>query len=405
MTTLARTAPVSRRWTGGFALVWLGIWMALLVPVQLLLPDQLYDVDRAHRVRDFALINGLVGLVSVVALPLFGALCDRTTTTFGRRRLWVAGGVGVFAGGLVLTGLQSDWRGVAACWVLASLGYAMASAGLTAVIADRVPDEQRGLVSGAMYGPQAVGIVLGLIAVGAAGSTAGRYALLAVVLVLLAVPFLVTHRDTEAAAVPPLGVRAVLAGLWVDPRQHPDFGWAFGGRLMVNLGNAFGTTYLLFFLRDALQVDDAEGALLRLTLLYLVGTVVATVVAGRLSDRSGRRRVFVAVASGTQAVAALMLAVVPSLDTAMLAAGLLGLGYGAFLSVDQALVTAVLPDAGDRAKDLGILNVGSATPQAIGPLLAGLVISSPAGYSGLFYLAGAVTLAGAALVYRIRSVP
>lgn len=150
---------------------------------------------------------------------------------------------------------------------------------------------------------------------------------------------------------------------------------------------------------------DPEGALLQLTLLYLVGTVAATLVAGWLSDRTGKRRVFVAVASATQAVAAILLAAFPSMDTALVASGLLGLGYGAFLSVDQALVTAVLPDAADRAKDLGVLNVGSSTPQALGPLLAGLVISSPGGYSALFYLAGVVTLVGAALVYRIRSVP
>ncbi|MBA3782504.1 MAG: MFS transporter, partial [Nocardioides sp.] len=129
--------------------------MAWLVPVQLLLPDQLYDVDRVHRVRDFAVINGLVGVVSIIALPLFGALCDRTRSRFGRRRIWVALGTVVFAAGLVLTGLQTQWTGVAACWVLASLGYAMVSAGLTATIADRVPESQRGMISGAMFGPQA----------------------------------------------------------------------------------------------------------------------------------------------------------------------------------------------------------------------------------------------------------
>ncbi len=405
MSTVAPTEAVTRRWTVGFTLVWLGIWMAWLVPVQLLLPDQLYDVDRAHRVRDFAVVNGLVGVVSIVALPLFGALCDRTRSRFGRRRVWVALGTVVFAAGLVLTGLQTTWTGVAASWVLASLGYAMVSAGLTATIADRVPEAQRGMISGAMFGPQALGIVLGILAVGAVGPTVGRYGLLAVALVLLTLPFLAVHRDRDGAAGEPLSLRAVVGSLWVDPRANPDFGWAFAGRLLVNLGNAFGTTYLLFFLRDALEVADPEGALLQLTLLYLVGTVAATLVAGWLSDRTGRRRVFVAVASATQAVAAILLAAFPSMDTALVAAGLLGLGYGAFLSVDQALVTAVLPDAADRAKDLGILNVGSSTPQALGPLLAGLVISSPGGYSGLFYLAGAVTLVGAALVYRIRSVP
>ena len=73
--------------------------------------------------------------------------------------------------------------------------------------------------------------------------------------------------------------------------------WAFGGRLLVNLGNAFGTTYLLFFLRDYLKVADPDGSLIVLTLIYLVFTLAATYGGGILSDRTGRRRIFVAVAS------------------------------------------------------------------------------------------------------------
>ena len=54
-----------------------------------------------------------------------------------------------------------------------------------------------------------------------------------------------------------------------------------------------------------------------------------------------------------------------------------------------------LPDPEERAKDLGIMNVGSAGPQALAPLAASLVISSLGGYPVLFGLAG-VTDAGSA---------
>jgi MFS family permease len=75
------------------------------------------------------------------------------------------------------------------------------------------------------------------------------------------------------------------------------------------------------------------------------------------------------------------------------------------MSVDQALITAVLPDASSRAKDLGIMNVGSVGPQALAPLAASLVINELGGYPVLFGTAGVITLLGAVLVYRIRSVP
>jgi len=393
---------VSRSWTIRFSLAWFGLWMGYLVPIQLALPDQLDRLDHAHRVRDFGLINGLIGLAALITLPLFGALCDRTRSRFGRRRVWMVAGVLVFAAGLGLTGAAGGAGSVAAGWLVASLGLNMATAGLTATIADEVPDHQRGMVSAAIYGPQAIGVVIGLLALSPITGAAGRYAVLAAAVLLFSAPFCLRYRDIAAAQrSDQLTVRAIVAGLWIN---STDFGWAFGGRLLVNLGNAFGTTYLLFFLRDYLRVANPDGSLIVLTLIYLVFTLAATYGGGLLSDRLDRRRVFVGVAAFAQAVAALLLTAVPSYGVALVAAGFLGAGYGAYMSVDQAVVTEVLPDARDRAKDLGIMNVGSVGPQAFGPLAASLVIAELGGYRVLFGLAGLTSLAGAWMVYRIRAI-
>ena len=61
---------------------------------------------------------------------------------------------------------------------------------------------------------------------------------------------------------------------------------------------------------------------------------------------------------------------------------MLGLGYGCFLSVDQALATQVLPDPADRGKDLGIMNIANAVPQAIAPLLGAMVVAAFSGFTG-----------------------
>ncbi|MGI8667954.1 MAG: MFS transporter [Jatrophihabitans sp.] len=395
-------AVVSRAWTARFSLAWLGLWMAYLVPIQLALPDQLAALDHPHRIRDFGLINGLVGLAALITLPLFGALCDRTRSRFGRRRVWILSGTVVFAAGLAATGVQGSWTGVALAWLAASLGLNMATAGLTATVADEVPDHQRGMVSSAIYGPQAIGVVVGLVALGSVKTAEPRYLALAGAVLVLVWPFGHRYREVPAQQrVTPVTARSILAGLWVD---HPDFGWAFGGRLLVNLGNAFGTTYLLFFLRDYLRVPDPDASLVVLTVIYLIFTLLATYGSGLLSDRLGRRRIFVAVAAGLQAIAALLLTAAPSYHHALIAAAFLGAGYGAYMSVDQAVVTEVLPDARDRAKDLGIMNVGSVGPQAFGPLAASLIIASLGGYRVLFAAAGVTSVPGAALVYRIRSV-
>lgn len=400
--TLEPTARVSRGWTVRFALLWFGFWAANLAPVQLVLPNQFDALDHAHKVRDFGVVSGVTGLAALVTLPLFGALCDRTRSRYGRRRVWMIGGTAVFAAGLIATGMQSTWYGVGVAWLFATLGINMATAGATASIADEVPEEQRGVISAAIYGPQAVGILVGVGVLTALNNNGVLgYAVLAVVLVVCATPFLRWYRDAPGIPTPPLSVRSIVAGLWV---RDADFGWAFGGRLLVNLGNALGTTYLLYFLQDDLKLADPDSGLLLLSLVYLVFTLIATVLGGRASDRSGRRRSYVALAAFLQAIASFLLTIFPTYGVALVAAAFLGAGYGAYMSVDQALITAVLPDAASRAQDLGIMNVGSVGPQALAPLAASLIISELGGYSVLFAASGVTTVLGALFVYRIRSV-
>lgn len=398
------TEAVSRAWIGRFSLIWFGFWMASLVPVNLLLPNQLAAIDPTHKVRDLGYVNGLAGVAALVALPLCGALCDRSRSTFGRRRIWMLGGTAFYAVALVGTGLVHTPTEVALLWSLTMVGLSAATAGLTAAMADSVPERQHGVVSGALYGPQALGVVVGIGVINAAALTfSWSYVLLAVVLVASSYSFIRRYREAGLPATDALSLRTLARSLWVSPRDSPDFAWAFGGRLLVNLGNSLGTAYLLYFLTDDLKVSNPDGWLLILTSIYLFFTLGSTITCGVLSDRLHRRRIFVFGAATAQALGGVGLSIFPSLTFAIIGAALLGAGYGAYMAVDQALITEVLPDATSRAKDLGIMNIGSVVPQAAGPLAASLIISS-SGYSILFGTAAATGMVGAAMVYKIRSV-
>ncbi|MDO0929563.1 MFS transporter [Streptomyces sp. TG1A-8] len=398
------TESVSRGWTILFGLVWFGYWMANLVPLQLLLPQQLEAIDPSSKVHDFAVVNAVSGLVALFALPLCGALCDRSRSRFGRRRLWLTAGSLSLAAGLAVTAQQTTVAGVTAAWAVSMTGLSAATAGLTAMIADRVPVNQRGMVSSAIYGPQALGVVAGIALVSAFGlSTSSGYIVIAVLLIICAVPFLVRYRDPVYSSEPSLRLRALLALVGNSLRSR-EFAWAFGGRLLVNLANSLGVCYTLYFLTDDLKVPDPASSLLACTGLYLVAGILATSVVGVLSDRLGRRRVFVALAALLQAVAGFLLAAFPNLTVTLAASAIMGAGFGAYMSVDQALITQVLPDAESRAQDLGIMNIGSVVPPTLAPLIASLIITSDRGYPVLFALVGATASVGVLLVYRVRSV-
>ena len=63
--------------------------------------------------------------------------------------------------------------------------------------------------------------------------------------------------------------------MWMSPRKHPDFAWTLASRILVNLGNALGTTLLLYFLSTGSSCADPEDDLILLTLVYMVFVVLA----------------------------------------------------------------------------------------------------------------------------------
>jgi MFS family permease len=407
------TAPVRGKWIALLVLANLGVWMAFLTPIQVLLPQQIAAIDPGHKEAMLAWVTGIGALVAVIANPLAGALSDRTRfavrgRTFGRRHAWTLGGALLGALALAMLGGQRTIIGVAVGWVLAQACFNTMLASLTAAVPDRVPVAARGAVSGWVGIPQILGLVLGVVLVTTVvAGTGPGYLTVAVLVALLALPFTLTTPDDPLPPGPraPVRPRALLAGMWVSPRRHPDFAWAWITRFLVQLGNAMGTLYLLYFLRDKVHHPYPEEGLLILILVYTAGLIATTVVAGRRSDRTGRRKTFVIWSGIVMAAAALVLACWPTWTGAVIGAAVLGGGYGVYVAVDAALITQVLPKASDRAKDLGVINIANSAPQVLAPALAAPIVVHPAGYPVLYALTAVVTLLGSVFVLRIRNVP
>ena len=398
--------PVRRPWIALLFAANLGLWTACFTPIQILLPIQIADLGVSGKEAALGWVTGLGALVSIVVAPGAGLLSDRTRPrllgrAYGRRHVWTIGGVLLAALAMVWLGQARSLAVVAIAWALVQVGLNAMQASLSAAVPDRVPVPQRGFVSGWVGMPQALGLVLGAVLVTVVfTSVTGGYLAMAVALLVLAIPFALLTPDD------PLGPGQVAKATWrIGLRDHPDFAWAWGTRFLVLLGNALGTLYLLYFLTDRVRLGDPETGLLIMILLYTAGMVATAVVFGRISDRTGRRRIFVVWSGVVMAVAALVLAIWPTWPAAMTAAVLLGLGFGVYLAVDTALITQVLPTATDRAKDLGVINIASSAPQVLGPAISAPLVTHLGGYPTLFAATAVVTLLGAVLVMQIKTVP
>jgi MFS family permease len=398
-------------WITGVVLVNLGINAAFFGPLQVLLAQQAEHFDPGQKEAILALVTGAGAAVSLVANPLVGAFSDRTTSRFGRRVPWVV--VGAVLGAAALIGLAGapNVAVMTLLWCLVQAGCNGAYAAITATIPDRVPVPQRATVGGLVAMGQTLGILLGaVIAAVVSGNFALGYIVCAAALVAGAVMYLFKSDDMPLPAghTPPLNWAEFLIS-FVRPLRHPDFAWAWITRLLVNIGNHMVTLYLLFFLADAVRLKETTGlepafGVLVLTGLYAVFLIITSVLGGRLSDRMGKRKPLVIASSAIIALASLILAFAPTWIGAIVGASVLGIGFGAYLAVDTALITQVLPHAVDRGKDLGVINIANSLPQVIAPVLAWPFIALWGGYVSLYVAAAAIGLLGAVFVVKIKGV-
>lgn len=404
---LEPTATVRHRWTASVVLVNVGINAAFFGPIQVLLGQQAIHFSEGDKEAILALVTGAGAAVSLVANPLFGTFSDRTVSRYGRRVPWVF--IGALLGTIGLLGLTvaPSVAAMTLLWCFVQLGCNGALAAITAAVPDQVPIRQRGIIGGLASMGTVVGILLGA-AIGAvvAGNFALGYVLCAGALVAGMVPylFLANDRVLLRSERPAFSWPAFFQGFWVSPRLYPDFGWAWITRFLVNVGSHLVTLYLLFFLKDAVGFSNPEFGVLVLTGIYAIMTLITAVIGGQWTDKVGKRKPFVIGSSVIIAVSALILAFWPTWTGALLGSAVLGVGYGAYLAVDFALLTQVLPSSASRGKDLGVINVANSLPQVIAPIIAFPLVAHLGGYVTLYVVAAVIGLLGAVFVVKIKGV-
>jgi MFS family permease len=293
-------------------------------------------------------------------------------------------------------------------WCLAQLGFNALFAALVAVLPDQVPSVQRGQVSGVLGVCLPIASVSGTFLVQL--FTGNQIAMFAVpcaiggFFVLLLVVTLNDRRLTVADR-PAWSAAELISTFYVNPRKSPDFAWVFASRFLFVLAYAFLTTYQAYYLLD--KIGSAEAAVPRQifigTLVQSVVLVAASLVAGMLSDRTGRRKVFVFGASIVYGLAMFLVAVASDFNGFLVGMAIAGLGFGIYMAVDLALAVDVLPDTNSAAKDLGVLNIAGALPSSIAPAIAPAILLIGGGSYGVLYtVAGVCAIMGAVAILRVK---
>lgn len=402
--------PATRFLAPAIGLYNLGSIAATLGFSTVLLPNQLTLLDADNKVGNLALISSLSMIFGILGQPVVGTISDRTRSRFGRRMPFVvASGILTALSLLALSSATSVMVILILATVL-QLAGALGGSPLVAIVADRYPVEKRGWVSAWIGLGLNAGYAVGVFGAGMlASDLRTAYVTLGLTVAAVLLVFAIVGRDNPNLDMirPPLSVRSVIGGFWINPMRNADFTWAFISRFCYILAYFVVFNFQFFILTDfiGLSLDDANVQIGLLAIVALAPGVIASYATGWLADKLGRRKVFLYVSCAFTVLGYVAQLISPTLEGQYVMVILTSIGFGMYLTSDTVIMTQVLPNAtGAAAKDLGILNLATVLPQALSAILAAYLLTTFGGYDALFVAGGIIAVLGGFSVIRIRRV-
>ncbi|QHC58753.1 MFS transporter [Rathayibacter sp. VKM Ac-2760] len=412
--TADRTAvsPVGPVFIALYALAMFGIWMAINLPASVTLALRISEIDPAGKTTSYSIAAGVGTLTALLANPFFGRLSDRTRSRFGRRRPWIVIGMLGTAAGAAVIGFSDSFALLLVGWVLMQAFVNAAVAAMLAIVADRVPESQQGVIGSLSGAASAASLVIGIFVIQAfPTSILAQIGLPVAVALVLAGALIAVFRDDVPAAepLPHFGVREFLGSFVIDPRREREFSW-----LLLSLFFMFGawgvvSTYTVYLLQDMVAVPEGELSTV-ITLSYVIPGVLAFLagpVAGFVGDRLGRRKPVLAVGAIISAAGMVVIATASTGVQFLIGAALVsGIGSGVLLGTYIAFGIATMRETTDAARNLGVINIAITLPFSVIPFIAPLVLGIGGGssnYVALVLVGGLFALLGTLPLLRIRS--
>ncbi|MFT4157911.1 MAG: MFS transporter [Microbacterium sp.] len=415
------TEPAKKSYVTWLIIAQFVFFVALLGPAIVGIGMKILELQHTGAVEDTgqglntaqAILGGVGALFATIANVVFGRVSDRSTSRWGRRRVWIVLGTVIMTIGFVFMALGTTLLVATVGWAIAQLGANMTLAPFIATIADQVPKFQRGKITAALGIAQNAGVVGGVyVANWFSFSLFIVFVIPSILAIATMIIFAFVLPDKQLPVKPPrMTFAEVIQTIWVSPVKEPDFALAWWSRFLITFASFGFTAFRFGYLINHLDVTEAEiGSLIANTTLVFTGALVVTAwLAGMLSDKIGKRKVFVWTSTALFAIGTFALIFIQDVPSYYVLELFLGAAYGIYVGVDLALVVDVLPNPDDAGKDLGVLNIANALPQTLAPLIGGLVLAATGGPNGddyfVWFTACTVAcLVGALVIFPIKKV-
>jgi MFS family permease len=414
-------------------------WQALLAVV---IPSMVaHLLDPRLKEIHLSIVVTLGTLVAFVVNPLVGAISDYAHFRMGRRRPFLILGTVLNVVVLVIFAFSPSWfpqntllAVFALLFLLLQFSNNLANSPWSAIIADNVPTNQRGLVSGFNSLFNLLGTAIGAIVAGAMlggdlslplyrNAIVQIFLLIALVQIVVVASTVLTVKETPLAPEQQRTfiLSSFLRTFFFKPSRYPDLSWVLLARFLVMMGIWSVFYFLVYFFQDVLGGPGVKTILLNTPFTgeqfngvlfqpaILLAALPTSMIAGWLSDRHGRKGA-VYLSGVMMALVCLLFSLFQNQYVALLGGVFFGIAYGAYTSVDWALTTDVLPPTDEAGKFMGLWSALGILPQVMATAVSGVVLQvlkflpHHLNYTMLFMLTIVYLVLGTAVIKQVKGV-
>jgi MFS family permease len=360
----------------GFGLMLMGF----LTTGALLVPLKVMAIDPKGYAASYGLVAGVSAIFALIGKPIGGAISDRSTVAFGRRRLWIL--LGSLIGSICIMCIlfSKTILGVVIAWSAAQFFVNFSWAAFTALIPDQVEESKRGTMSGIFGIIMPVFLTAGMILINIIvhATDAVKFTTFACICAIGPIISLFIIKEGKVELVKKSDNRSFgekISNVFPSPKKYPEFSWALFSKFLLMMGYC-SSFYLTVMLGNRMHMSPAKitSTYSIIMIMSFVFTAITSLVGGVLSDKTRKQKIFLYISSVIIAIG-IALYVIPNVKAFFIASIVISLGGGCFMAVDTALVSRVLPNKQDTAKDFGIMNVANTLPQSLVPAIAPLLLS------------------------------
>jgi MFS family permease len=378
-------------------------WQALQAVV---IPSMVaHFLDPRFKAINLSTVVTMGTLVAFIVNPLVGAVSDHAKYRMGRRRPYLIIGTIFNIIVLLVFAFSPSWFPSSALlvtfmllFILLQLTNNIAGSPWSAIIADKVPQYQRGLSSGfnglfTLLGTAVGSIVAGVLLGGDLPEPLYRSAvvqiflLIAIIQIVFVIYTVLTVKETQ---LPPeqhttFSLSAFIKKFAFKPSSYPDLSWVLLARFLVMMGIWSVFYFLVYYFKDVLGGNGVKTIILNTPFtgeqfngvlfqpVLLVAALPTSLIIGWASDHWGRKWP-VYLSGAMMTVSCLIFILFQNQYIALIAGAFFGIAYGAYSSVDWALTTDVLPPTDEAGKFMGIWSAIGILPQVTATALSGVVL-------------------------------